>query len=79
MGILEHHTRFHLLRLAVRLTQRRTYAMRLNGFTSSLRYTFPECVALMRRMPYKPKSNYNEKVKIEVLFDDVVIYTDIRS
>ena len=57
----------------------RAYTMRLNGFTSSLRYTFPECVAFMRRMPYKPKSNYNEKFKLEVLFGDVVIYTDIRS
>ena len=76
---MEHHTRFHLLRLAVRLTQRRTYAMRLNGFTSSLRYTFPECVALMRRMPYKPKSNYNDKFKLVALLDDIVIFSDVRS
>ncbi len=57
----------------------RVYTMRLNGFTSSLRYTFPECVAFMRRMPYRPKSDYNSRFKLAVLLYGVVIYTDIRS
>jgi hypothetical protein len=62
------------------LGPREVYRMRLNGFVSSLPFTFPQAMSMMRSMPYNPKIEPGKRDRLEVLLPDGrVLFEDRRA